>query len=124
MTNEEWLNTLSTEEKAKFIARSCNLCSYDSDNGYCSDSFNVCKNGIKEWLKREHIEPMPEIKIGDVIYCNICKSRARFVVMSDIHASNLNGIFIRWREKNDIWKIERMNDETGFLEVIWRADDE
>jgi hypothetical protein len=65
MTNEEWLNTLGTEEKAKFLIRNCNLCIYDCDNNYCSE--NTCENGIKKWLKREHIEPMPTLKVGDVL---------------------------------------------------------
>lgn len=55
MTNEKWLNTLGTEEKAKFLVRNCNLCIYDCDNNYCSE--NHCRNGIKAWLEREHIEP-------------------------------------------------------------------
>lgn len=66
MTNEEWLNTLSVEKKAKFLARSCNFCSYDCANDYCSE--NHCEEGIKEWLKKKHIEPMPEIKAGDLVF--------------------------------------------------------
>lgn len=120
MKNIDKVRTMTAEELAKLCQNRCKMC-VCQEKYYCRNS---CAEGIVEWLQQEHIEPMPEIKIGDVIYCNICKSRARFVVMSDIYAINLKGIFIRWREKNDIWKIERMNDGTGFLEVIWRADNE
>ena len=68
MTNEEWLNKLSTEEKAKFLARSCNFCSYECGKGYCSEAH--CEGGIKLWLKKENIEPMPEIKAGDIVDTN------------------------------------------------------
>lgn len=85
---------------------------------------NLCREVFIEWLEQEHIEPMPRIKIGDVIYCNIGNSKAMFVVMSDTFASNLRGVMARWRELNDIWKIERMNDEKEMLEVIWRRDND
>jgi hypothetical protein len=128
MTNEEWLNTLSTEEKAKFIARSCNLCSYDGDNGYCSDSLNVCKNGIKEWLKREHIEPMPELQVGDIIVVLLDKGLINkivvaLIVMGDKHASDLNGVMYNLKDLN-IRAIKRMNNTNERVETIWRCDND
>lgn len=120
MTNEEWLNTLSTEEKAKIIARSCNLCSYDSDNGYCADSLNVCKNGIKEWLKKKHIEPMPELEAGDIVVYGglsyvaissttlVCREMEKQYRLEDINSKIKN--------------IQRYNGST--YQCIWRADNE
>ena len=66
---------------------------------------------------------MPEIKIGDAIYSYIDESRVMFIVVSNIPACDSHGVIVRWRELDNIWKIERMNDEKEILEVIWRADD-
>ncbi len=124
MTNYEWLKSLSIEDMAEMIGDvTCEMCFYNRHNQKCTQD---CVEGVAKWLKDKHIEPkpMPKIKIGDVIYSYIGESRAKFVVMSDIYASNLHGIIVRWRELDTIWKIERMNDEKEMLEVIWRADDE
>lgn len=129
MTNRKWLRGMSDKELARQVnnSDSCDYCirsmNGDCKSEYCESS-EYCEEGIVEWLEQEHIEPMPRIKIGDVIYCNINKSKARFVVMSDTHASNLHGVMVRWRELNNIWKIERMNDEKEMVEVIWRRDND
>ncbi len=64
MTNEEWLNSLNTEEKAKFlhdIQFSCNTCTLTSFRFYKSNIMKCplqvsCakENGIVEWLKQPH----------------------------------------------------------------------
>ena len=124
MTNREWLNSIDdTAMAAKVVPPHCE-CEYCIINAVCNHAAGNCINKLVEWLKQKHIESMPRIKIGDVIYCNICNSKAMFVVMSDIYASNLGGIIVRWRELKDIWKIKRMNDEKEMLEVIWRADND
>ena len=124
MTNRKWLNQLDDMAMAvKIVPPHCE-CEYCIINANCNHIPENCIDKLVEWLGQEHIEPMPIIKIGDVIYCNINKSKARFVVMSDTHASNLHGVMVRWRELNNIWKIERMNDEKEMLEVIWRRDND
>lgn len=127
MTNEEWLNTLSTEEKAKFIARSCNLCSYDSDNDYCADSLNVCKKGIKEWLKKKHIERMPKIEKGDIFvylrgqvpFFGVCVYGNIVYLPDKGECRNFGGEI-----KENIVTIKRYNSAKGTMEEIWGAGDD
>lgn len=121
MTNEEWLKTLRTEELARLITiRKCDFCLYNiKENNHTCDN---CGEGIYKWLKTKHKNPMPEIKIGDAIYSYIDESRVMFIVVSNIHACDSHGVIVRWQELDNIWKIERMNDEKEMLEVIWRAD--
>lgn len=107
MTNEEWLGGLSTEEKAKFLARSCNFCSYDCDNNYCSE--NHCENGIKEWLKKKHKEPMPTLKAGDIVQA---KSYCHYVAIDPI-------ILVRAESKERVFLCD-----IGDIVMIWRSEGE
>ena len=129
MTNYEWLNALSVEKKAEWIewlddTTTCEVCAYHIDEEKFCKPLQLCKEGIIEWLNAKHIEPMPEIKIGDVVFVRIGGHFEKLVVMSDVYASNLHNMMVRWRELDDIKKIERMNDEKEMMECIWRADNE
>lgn len=65
MTNREWLNGLSDVELARVIHqgsdKDCKFCKYEKTR--CID----CDEGITEWLKQKHIEPMPELEAGDIV---------------------------------------------------------
>lgn len=127
MTNREWLRSLSNKELTKLICNhgSCYFCSYRENKCIDDTLFQDCENGICEWLNSEHDNPMPEIRIGDAVYSYYRdESRAMFIVMSNIHASDSHGVIVRWRELDRIWKIARMNDAKEMLEVIWRADND
>ena len=104
MTNEEWLNTLSIEEKAKFFARFCNLCIYDSSDKNCLE--NHCENGIKEWLKKKHIEPIPILKVGDIVQTPFC----RYVAIDPL-------ILVRVGNKERVFLCD-----IGDIVEIWRSD--
>lgn len=60
MTNEEWFNTLTTEEKAEFlkqIIKSCGWCLDGGNPPFCLLSGNKCffnDGEFVEWLKGEH----------------------------------------------------------------------
>lgn len=123
MTNEKWLNTLSIEEKAKFLVRSCNFCIHDCDNNDCSE--NHCKDGINEWLNAEHKEPMPELKAGDVIFYtqNNFKYYAFCVYGNIVYAPSKGECCNFGGEiKDSTTCIKRYNPKTSLLEDIWRAE--
>lgn len=128
MTNEKWLNTLSTEEKAKFLVRSlrsCNFCIYDCVDKNCLE--NTCENGIKEWLKKEHKEPMPELKEGDCIFFREGSNvyRAMCVHGNIVYCiENARCHIFDGKLKEDTFAIKRYKISTGTLEDIWRADNE
>lgn len=66
MTNYEWLKSLSIEDMAEMIGdATCEMCFYNRHNQKCTSQ--GCVEGVAKWLKYKHIEPMPEIKVGDVI---------------------------------------------------------
>ena len=123
MTNEEWLSRLSTQEKAKFLVRNCNYCSYDCDNDYCSE--NHCENGIKEWLSKKHIETMPEIKIGDVLSIKSANISGYFlgVVIDDNTVFN---DYYGCKEISDpkytIMVIMNFNKNKKILETVWKRE--
>ena len=116
MTNEEWLNTLSIEKKAKIFAKFCNLCIYGSSDKDCLE--NVCENGIKEWLKKEHKEPIPTLKAGDIVQT---KPYCRYVAIDSIilvRAENKERVFLC-----DIGNIVQVwRSEGAEYQCIWRAD--
>lgn len=120
MTNEKWLNTLSTEEKAKFLVRSCNFCSRGCVDKYRSE--NVCENGVKEWLQKKHIDPMPKLQIGDVL--TSITNRTFIVVhkdyvydVSDERIASLNWVLGVYTNV-DVSRV----DINGKCQSIWRAD--
>ena len=57
-TNEEWFCTLSTEEKAEWIAKQkcdgCNDEPYDDKHGTCKYCMAKKTEQIMEWLKEKH----------------------------------------------------------------------
>lgn len=66
MTNEEWLNSLNTEQKAKWLSRYMGICSV-CENADKFDDDACCENGIcpygednrkafEMWLRQEHKE--------------------------------------------------------------------
>lgn len=128
MTNLDKIRAMSAEELVLRYQsrRPCEVCSYFEDNecslkGYAGK--RECNGGRIKWLNQVD-NPMPKIQIGDCILTHINKSLVMLVVLSDIYASNLHGVMVKWRELKDILKIKRINDENGCVEVIWRADDE
>ena len=116
MTNEQWLNTLSTEEKANFFVKNCNLCIHDCVDKYRSE--NICENGIKEWLKKEHKEPLPILKVGDIVQT---KSYCRYVAIDSI-------VLVKTESKErvflcDIGAIDKIwRSEGAEYQCIWKAD--
>lgn len=66
MTNREWLNKLSDKELAGEL-HGCKHCAYIGE--FCCErpEYKNCVDGITEWLNAEHIEPMPELQVGDIV---------------------------------------------------------
>lgn len=130
MKNIDKIQKMSVKDLADLLSNSlCRGCiAKELCNQYMitGKGGKTCKEVFIEWLEQEHIEPkpMPEIKIGDVIFCNVGDSKEKFIVMSDILANNLCGATVHWRELKDIWQIKRINDKKEILEVIWRDDNE
>lgn len=64
MTNREWLNnkiqTMSDDEFIDCFGSVPPWCT-NTDNSVCD---GYCKSCIQEWIVKEHIEPLPEIKNG------------------------------------------------------------
>ena len=122
MTNREWLNSLSDEELARVIHHTCcNCCIYVNDK--CGD----CEEGITEWLNKKYIGPMPELKVGDVISLLVDGIKMRdYAILSDKYAYGLFcGYIAEWTiVSKEIKRIQRINNNTGDMEEIWRADDE
>lgn len=58
MTNENWFISLSTEEKAEWIAKQkcdgCNDEPYDDKHGTCKYCMTKKTEQIREWLKQPH----------------------------------------------------------------------
>ena len=56
MTNEEWFDTLSTEEKADFMSRvlGCSNCPIPKDGRSCMGTYSGCWHEIIKWLKQPH----------------------------------------------------------------------
>lgn len=61
MTNREWLEKLSDEEFAHFIAFGDKYCRPD-DGIFCTS--DECPHCVLKWLNEEHPNPMPELKAG------------------------------------------------------------
>lgn len=108
MTNEKWLNTLSVEKKARVISDNCAYCTYHE---------------ITEWLNKKHLEPMPEIKIGDVLdvvledgcwYNGFCVAKGIVYILGECICKEIKEVKIK--------SISRWS--SGGMEEIWRADNE
>lgn len=126
MTNREWLNSLSDEELAEkvFPNNGCVFCAYNDGNCHQKD----CTKGQVDWLKQKRTEHMPELQVGDIIVVLLDKGLINkivvcLIVMSDKHASNINGVMYNLEDLN-IRKIKRMNNTNERVEIIWRADDD
>lgn len=125
MTNEAWLNTLSTEEKAKFLVKSCNFCSRDCIDKYSSE--RVCENGIAEWLKQSHQNPMTELKAGDYIFYEYSGVMYRaFCISSNLVYLIDRGVCTKFdgEIKQRTTLIKRYNATKDMMEDIWRAIDD
>ena len=129
MTNREWLNSLSDEELAKWLDKiaNCTVC-VNHVAGGSSCLMSDCVGGISRWLKQKRTEPMPELQVGDIICVLLDKGLINkivvcLIVMSDKHASDLNGVMYNLEDLN-IRTIKRMNNTNERVEIIWRADDD
>lgn len=126
MTNREWLNSLSNEEIAKVINQSCcRLCIGKNDGKYCYE--HDCDEGIKEWLNKKHIEPMPEIKAGDYIVYKKGGSLYRAVC---VYGNIVYRIDRGWccnygdEMQEKTISIKRYDVANGTLEDVWKAENE
>jgi len=129
MTNRKWLRGMSNEEMAKLISNhnSCYFCLYKG--GKCIDDTQLllCENGICEWLNSEHGNPMPEIRVGDVLQFKIGDSNKIYtatVIREDWMFSldidcGLARISDSYYKVVELW---RFNGER--LDTIWRTNDE
>ena len=54
MTNEEWFNGLSTEEKAEWLSKHLHCGDCDIENRTCAGTYNGCKETLIGWLKQPH----------------------------------------------------------------------
>lgn len=117
MKNIDKIRAMSAEELAeKLLPPHCE-CEYCIINAECNHICGNCYGKIAEWLNQE-ANPMPEIKVGDIV------DTIYYALVAIDH-----NVFVRsaTREKmelNDAGKIERIwrfNSE-GEYEMIWRAD--
>ena len=118
MTNEEWLNGLNTEEKAKLIAKGdCCI--------YAGDECKGCVGGITEWLKTEHVEPMPKLKNGDLLrfkFKNGIREYNASVVGEGYMYSSDCGYGILAKTNDNHYKITEVWRFNGkVLSIIWRV---
>ena len=60
MTNYDFIKTKSIEEIAELLDGTCGCCVHQNA---CGDG--DCIHGIISWLKKEHINAMPELLPGD-----------------------------------------------------------
>lgn len=82
------------------------------------------EDGIKEWLNEKHIEPMPELKAGDILL-STTPSEYYIAVASDklLTARSLMVLDLEKLLRHDqIACIKRWNGTK--IETIWRYDDE
>ena len=126
MKNIDKIRQMSAEEFVKNVLQrpSCSFCVY---NGKTCDMGKDCIRGRIKWLNQE-INPMPDIKVGDIIVVLLDKGLINkivvcLIVMSDKHASDLNGVMYNLEDLN-IRTIKRMNNTNERVEIIWRADDD
>lgn len=122
MTNREWfvdkITTMSDEELAHFIEVEEDL--------WCGDNCELyncnCEKCMIDWLKKEHIEPMPELKVGMFV-----KVRHTFgdygigVVTQNIVVYENGGFDWISQIKNDVIAIYQANcfDGCNDNNIIW-----
>ena len=123
MTNREWLNKLSDKELAGEL-HGCKHCAYIGE--FCCErpEYKNCVDGITEWLNAEHIEPMPELQVGDVLTSN---TNQTFIVVHKDYAYDVSEE--RIDSLNYVLSVYAIVDVSRFdingkCQLIWRADNE
>lgn len=132
MTNRKWLRGLSNKELARLINKNdtCDFC-IRSINGDCDsercESSEYCEEGIVEWLNAKYKNPMPKLKVGDILRFRF-KDGIRVYIASVVGEGYMYSPDSGYRlaEINDshyriveIWRFDGKK-----LNIIWRADND
>lgn len=109
MTNREWLNNLNNVAMAyKILPPGCE-CEYCIINANCNHIAGDCINKLVEWLNKKHIEPMPTLKVGDIVQT---KPYCRYVAIDPIK-------LVRAESKKQVFLCD-----IGDIVMIWRSEGE
>ena len=126
MTNKEWLNLNNRVMAEKILPPGCE-CEYCVLNADCNHIAGDCINKLVEWLEQEHIEPMPKLRIGDVLRFrlkdDLQKYTASVVGEGYIYSPDSGYGLAEIDDSNyRIFEVWRFNGKK--LDVIWRNDDD
>jgi hypothetical protein len=120
MTNREWLFSLSDEELAVRILYDHCRCCINHDSVGCKGGNCIGKDGVIEWLNKKHKEPMPTLKVGDIVQT---KPYCRYVAIDSlvlVRAENKERVYLC--DIGDIVQIYR--SEGAEYKCIWMVANE
>lgn len=129
MTNREWFSSLNINELAKWLDKNanCTVCVNHVD-GEESCLMSDCVGGICKWLSAKHEKPMPDLKVGDIIYSYYPKTdnKVRYIYLGgNVMWCDKDERFICFDDEMKVYVkwIVRKNEDFNH-KIIWRADDE
>ena len=127
MNNREWLNNLNNRAMAEKILPPGCECEYCILNADCNHITGVCVNKLVEWLEQEHIEPMPKLRIGDVLRFKFKDGLLKYtgsVVGEGYMYSPESGYGLAEIDNSHYRILEVWRFDGKKLDVIWRTSDE
>ena len=123
MTNEEWLNGLSTEDKVDIIIRgACSICVHKDE---CILPEHSCRDGIMKYLQQTHVKPMPKLVKGDILKLKFMYKDGTYRLEEatylgrDIICVHYQGVASLRFYINDISEIYRLAETGKQMELIW-----